>query len=85
MMASYNVELNGKEISYFLFAKKKCPVCGQKMRREKHIISLGEGFDSVELGKFYEGECNEVKLYYKCPSCNKVYPITELIKKTRII
>lgn len=78
-MASYNVELNGKEISYFLFAKKKCPICDRKMKRQKQVISLGEGFDSIEIGKFYEGERKEVRLYYKCQACNKLYSITELV------
>lgn len=80
-MASYGVELTGKEILYFFFKKKVCPKCGEKMRKEKQVESLGEGVDSVELGKFYIGERHEVTLSYRCVKCNKVYSIGELTKQ----
>ena len=78
-MASYGVELTGKEIIYFFFKKKSCPVCGKKMRREKKTESLGEGLDSVALGQYYIGERHEITLFYRCAYCNKLCPIGELV------
>ena len=77
-MASYSIELTGKEIVCFLFKKKICPYCGRKIKREKKIESLGEGLDSVKLGQYYMGERHKVTLFYRCERCNKTYSIEEL-------
>lgn len=77
-MASYSVELTGKEITYFFFKKKSCPVCSKKMKRQKKVESLGEGLDSVKLGQYYIGERHEITLFYQCEDCNKLYTIGEL-------
>lgn len=77
-MASYGIELSGKELIYFFFKRKQCPICGSKLKRTKKVEKLGEGLDSVELGKFYYGERHEVTLYYTCEKCDKTYLIGEL-------
>lgn len=77
-MASYGVELSGKEMIYFFFKKKICPACGEKMAREKKVVSLGEGLDSVKLGQSFVGERHEITLFYYCKKCDKLYPIGEL-------
>ena len=82
-MASYGIELSGKELVYFLFKKKKCPVCNERLKREKKVENLGESFDSVELGKFYYGERHEVTIFYKCAKCDKLYSIRELSGETK--
>jgi len=81
-MASYGVELTGKEMAYFFFKKKKCPVCGEHMKREKKTESLGKGLSSVELGEFYYGERYEVTLFYRCKKCSRIYSIAELSGET---
>jgi uncharacterized protein with PIN domain len=82
-MASYGVELTGKEIIYFFFKKKRCPICGDKMKKEKKVESLGEGFDSIKLGEYYYGERHEVTLFYRCNKCEKLYSIGELSGETK--
>jgi len=69
IMSSYGIELTGKEIIYFFFKKKNCPMCGGKMKRHKKVESLGQGLDSVKLGQYYIGERHEVTLFYRCQKC----------------
>ena len=82
-MSSYGIEFTGKEMLYFFFKKKKCPVCGEMMKRENKVESLGEGVDNAELGKYYSGERHEVTLFYRCQKCDKLYSIGELSGITR--
>lgn len=81
-MSTYSLELTGKEMLYFFFKKKVCPICTGKLKRQKNVESLGEGIGSVGLGEYYYGDNNKVTLFYKCEKCNKLYSISELcIKK----
>ncbi|HEX9061532.1 MAG TPA: hypothetical protein VF941_15235 [Clostridia bacterium] len=83
-MASYDVKLTGKDIIYFFFKKKKCPICGEKMKREKKVKSLGKEFDGVKVGKsYYYGGHYEVTLLYKCSKCDKLFSIDELSGETK--
>ncbi|MGE5473703.1 MAG: hypothetical protein ACM3UU_05730 [Ignavibacteriales bacterium] len=79
-MASYGIELEFNELIYFLFKRKKCPMCKQKLKRIKSVEQIGEGLDSVKLGQFYYGKKYEVTILYQCDNCKTVCPIAELAK-----
>lgn len=82
-MASYEVELTGKEILYFFLKKKKCPICSEKMKREKDSKHVGEGLYSLKLGKYYHGDHYDVTIFYRCNKCEKIYSISELSGETK--
>lgn len=78
-MGSYKTTMSLKEVLYFFFRKKKCPICGKTMRREKRMESLGKGHEfSATLGMGYYGDRYRVHIYYKCENCNKYFSLSEL-------
>ncbi len=83
LVSTYTIELSAKEMVYFFFKKKNCPICFEKMKRLKDAESLGEGIGSAGLGKYYYGERFKVTLYYKCNKCNRVYSIGELVEENK--
>lgn len=81
-MSSYGIELTEEEMIYLFFKKKSCPECGCKLKRLKKISKTGKKVDGVELGKVYVGEQNQMKIFYRGSTCNKVYAISELSHPT---
>ena len=77
-MASYEIEFSTKELVYFLFRRKKCPICKQKLERTKKTTPEENEVSSLELGKKYVGPSNKVELYYSCGECNKLFTLTDL-------
>lgn len=75
-MAYYGMDMSPEELHYFIFKKKKCPICGESMKRQKKIESLGKGFyicNHISYGNRYK-----ITMIYKCIKCNKTYSLNEL-------
>lgn len=75
-------EFTTKELFYYLFVKKKCPVCSGIMDKSK-------GYEIVEGAKLNSkadpifGTNTKVKnyhYYYSCQKCGKRYTLKELAK-----
>lgn len=81
---AFRYEFSGKELSYFMFKKKKCPKCGGKMIKNKcSKIVDGKIFDSPLTPLYISGR-SEVKQYYysfTCEKCGAEYTLSELAKK----
>lgn len=75
-----------KELVYFLFKKKNCPMCNNKMEKSKdYEIVNGSTFNSKGSAFFIPN--SKVKHYYyvyKCPNCGKQYTLKELANKWRL-
>lgn len=69
------------EMIYYFFRKKRCSVCGSKLRKYK--TEEKKGFQiwkkSFGIGVFdYEcGNLNTVKINYYCPKCKKMRTLSE--------
>lgn len=67
-MTSYEIEFSAKELSYFLFREKRCPICEETLQR-------------LELGKGYVESANKLDIYYRCSECNQLFSLTDLSEK----
>ncbi|BFH25576.1 hypothetical protein PMJ1TS6_72100 [Paenibacillus melissococcoides] len=67
-MTSFEIEFSAKELSYFLFREKRCPICEEMLER-------------VELGKGHVGAANKLGIYYRCVNCDQIYSLTDLSEK----
>lgn len=77
-MAYYGMEMNPEELFYFIFKKKKCPICGERIKRQKKIENLGKGSYTICRDLSY-GNRYEVTMVYKCINCNRTYTLNELV------
>ena len=79
---SFRYEFTTKELVYFLFKKKSCPGCGERMKKEKRGETVdGSVFNTKSVPLYIKGR--EVKLYYYtflCPACGAEYKLSELVK-----
>ena len=85
-MRSFRYDFTISELCYFLFSKKTCPNCGNKMKKNK-------GFEIVDGSMFNTNSVplyitrGKVKHYYylfNCPKCNSEYKLNQLVKKNNI-
>ena len=84
MGKSYNVKFSGAEMIYLLFRKKICPVCGEKMKKEKKVKNLGIGYSrwgGVDGVSYMYGNRYKVKYYFNCEKCSKANSIKELAER----
>ena len=83
-MQSFRYDFTMKELYYFLFAKKICPKCGNKMDKNKgYEIVDGSIFNSNSTPLYIQGR-KEVKYYhylFNCAKCGSQYTLKELAKK----
>ncbi len=77
-----------KAIFYYLFRKKKCPICFEKLVKikEEEYLGLKKGSAIIDISTtsnnpYYEEY--EVNISYKCNRCNKIFGIEELVNKTK--
>ena len=65
-MESFRYDFTMKELSYFLFKKKKCPKCGGKMKKEKCCETVeGSVFNTNTVPLYIQG--HQVKHYSQFP------------------
>ena len=80
---SFRYEFTMKELFYFLFRKKSCPKCGNKMEKNKGYEMVdGSIFNTNSVPLYIQGR--EVKYYhylFNCPKCGAQYTLKELAKK----
>ena len=79
---SFRYDFTMKELGYFLFKKKVCPNCGEKMYKEKCCETIdGSIFNTNSVPLYIRGR--QVKHYfyrYNCTSCGAKFTLTELSK-----
>ena len=83
---SYSMEeYTFKELGYILFRRKKCPLCGSKLKKNVEKVYEGRGFESIGgLGMYnprlkFRADKYLLVRYYCCSHCNKKYRVSELV------
>lgn len=83
-MKSFRYDFTMKELSYFLFSKKICPNCKNKMIKNKgYELVDGSVFNTTSTPLYIQGR-KEVKYYhylFNCPNCKAQYTLKELAEK----
>ncbi|MBY6837960.1 UNVERIFIED_ORG: hypothetical protein B2H98_06590 [Clostridium botulinum] len=72
--------LSWEEIKFLLFNKKRCRICGIKMKK----ITSEEYIGIKKWGVFNtpsDREAYEIKFFYYCTKCDKKYSLEELASK----
>jgi uncharacterized protein (DUF2147 family) len=79
------MELTGEELKFVMFGKKKCPLCGNKLRGATEKDYKGEQFiypfsnNGIQLIKS-KADVYEQKKIYICKNCEKAFALGELIE-----
>ena len=82
---SFRYDFTMKEFGYFLFKKKACPNCGEKMYKEKccEIID-GSVFNTSSVPLYIRrGQVKHYFYRYNCTSCGAKFTLTELSKEKK--
>ena len=83
-MKSFRYEFTMKELKYYLFNKKKCPKCQNKMIKSKgYELVNGSIFNSASTPLYIQGR-DKVKHYhdlFNCSKCGSQYTMKELAEK----
>lgn len=83
-MKSFRYDFTMKELGYFIFSKKNCPKCGNKMKKNKGYETVdGKIFNTQSVPLSIQGR-SEVKYYhylFNCPKCGAQYKLKELANK----
>ena len=70
-----------KELKYFLFNRKKCKICGTKMKKVTSEKYIGmKKFSGIVTGLSYD-KAYEVTIFYYCQKCDKKYSLEELAER----
>ncbi|MBW6411937.1 hypothetical protein [Clostridium weizhouense] len=78
MKKSKEVSLDFRELKFLLFNKKKCRICGTKMKK----ITSEEYIGITRWGEYNTArEAYEVKFFYYCYKCDKKFLLEELVSK----
>ncbi|WP_252238065.1 hypothetical protein [Clostridium sp. VAP51] len=75
-MSIYRFNYGLTDFMKILFYKKKCPVCGKKIKRKSDKKEYVETDQSMIVK--YGRNAYEVKIYYFCENCNKRIEVSEL-------
>lgn len=82
---SFTYDFTAKELTYFIFKKKKCPKCGCQLKKHKCCeIVDGSIFDTNSVPLYIQG--SQVKRYfysYTCIGCGTEFTLSELSKCER--
>lgn len=83
-MKSFRYEFNMRELKYYLFSKKLCPKCKNKMIKSKgYELVDGSIFSTASTPLYIQGR-KEVKYYhylFNCSKCGSQFTLEELAKK----
>lgn len=71
-----------RELAFFLFAKKECPVCGGPLaKRKKSEIVLGENLNGRSNPFFVpNAKIRKYSFAYACKACGAEYGMPDLIE-----
>lgn len=78
---AFRYDFTMKEFAFFLFGKKQCPHCGEKLHKEKKFeITDGSVFASKSDPLFFIQDDNTKHYYYvyKCYNCNQSFTLKQL-------
>lgn len=77
----FNYTFTPKELTYYLFKKKKCPLCGGIMTKSKKC-TIKQGCELQPqhgLKNYMDNEdVRDYKIFYTCTSCNRTFSLSEL-------
>jgi len=79
---AFQYEFTGRELIYFLFKRKVCPRCGNKLSKTKDYETV-DGYMLNNTQEAFFVPNAKVKRYHHlfvCQNCKAVYPISELAK-----
>ena len=71
------------ELAFFLFGKKDCPKCGQKLVKKKNFETRTDLFHEDSVDPIFKPD-SEVKQYsfdYHCENCGFQTTLSDLAKK----
>lgn len=78
----FRYEFTKNEFKYFLFAKKNCPKCGNKLQKSKCEETVdGSIYSNVSAPLYISSQ--KVKRYfylYTCNKCDSKFELNELAK-----
>ena len=80
---AFRYDFTIKELLYFLFSKKICPNCGNKMTKSKsYEIVDGKIFNTNAVPLYIQGSSKVEHCHYlfNCSKCNSRYTLKELTK-----
>ena len=82
---AFSYRFTGKELTYMIFAKKKCPRCGEKMQKIKKSIDKKGAELNSKSDPFFVPNANvkQYVYYFLCSNCKKEYSLIELAKLER--
>ncbi len=82
---AFTYDFTIKELVYFVFKKKKCPKCGNRMEKSKcYEIVDGSIFDTNSVPLYIQG--SQVKRFFysfTCQKCGAEFTLSELSKCER--
>lgn len=75
-----------KELFYFLFKKKVCPICGREMEKQKKYESVeGSTLNSKSSAFFIQNAKVKKYIYFfYCPDCKSGFSLCELSNNKQI-
>ncbi|MEF9984717.1 MAG: hypothetical protein RR710_09285, partial [Oscillospiraceae bacterium] len=78
----YAYEYSWNELTFKLFCKKRCPICGGKAKYfyKEHYAGVGYWDAMVAGGGTAKKYLRDP--WYRCSQCNKEYSLDELIIQT---
>lgn len=85
---SWSLSMTPKELSYFLFKKKRCReyFCDGKLKRYTRTGYVGLQYDTDYNEAFSGWSRNyETEIRYRCPDCGRDYSLSELALGEEII
>lgn len=80
---SYELDIKGwRELWFFLFKPKQCPVCRRRLERVDVRPEYSSGWESdmTGLNFRYEHKTKEA-VRYRCDPCHAYYSLTELVER----
>lgn len=83
---SYSSEVSPREFKYLVFSKKRCPICGTRMRKEKKRKKMNAQEARAMRARY--SNVNEYYDYYRvefsfiCDGCSRSYTLQELIENS---
>lgn len=82
-MGHIAITFDKNELKYYLFKKKNCPICGNKMTKytDKTYVGKVRDYNSIGNSSMQPDEYR-INIYYRCDNCGKLFSLQELAKRT---
>ena len=82
MLFKYELDIKSwSELWFFLFHKKKCPVCQGKLERLDVWPEQSSGWETERTGLHFEVDYaykTKDRVKYRCPKCHAYYWLSDL-------